>query len=242
MRRSILGLLIVILAACQPNASTPTAIPFTPAPRIVHHPPPVIPEMNLEAFEKASVVENNPDLFYTSGSIPDSPLAALGCQEIARPSDPLGALTPAYPVAICRTRERGLYSSGCMMPVNMRYVIFHEKQFEVIESLDEFQAFFAPIESASEALSYALATTGLSAVYGMQLPPGYSALTDTLEDTHVTDVETGYQINLYKSWHCGCGPEAMDMTTVLVTRAGAVTTLSQARVYEDASGNILCVD
>lgn len=247
MRRSILGLLIVILAACQPNAATPTATPVTPAPvtptlRIINHPAPVIPEMNLEVFEQASVFENNPDVFYSSGATADSPLAAFDCREIARPTDPLGALTPAYPLATCQTRERGLYSSGCMMPMNTRYVIFRENQFEVIESLSEFQALFAPIESAPEALSYALATTGLSAVYGLRLPPGYHALMDTLEDTHVSEVDNGYQINLYKSWHCGCGPEATDMTTVLVTRTGEVTTLDQVRVYEDASGNIVCVD
>lgn len=250
MRRSMMSLLLLIsssllFAACQPNAATPTPTPVTPATpalRIINHPAPVIPAMNLEIFEQASVFENQPDLFYTNGFTGDSPFAQLDCREIARPSDPLGALTPAYPLATCLNRERGLYSSGCMMPLYTGYVTYRGDQFEVLASLDDFKALFAPIDSGAEALSYALAATGLNAVYGIRLPPGHRALIDTLEDTHVTEVADGYQINLYKSGHCGCGPEATSMTNVLVTTAGEVKTLDQARVFEDASGNVVCVD
>jgi hypothetical protein len=243
----MLGLLIsslLLLAACQPNSATPTPTPppITPAPRVIHHPPPDIPAMNLAPFEQVSVFKDRTDVFYTNGSTAPSPLAKFECREIARPAAALGALTPGYPLATCLTQERGLYSSGCMLPLDTRYVTYRGDQFEIIASLDDFQALFAPIDSASEALSYALATTGSNAIYGIRVPPGHRALTDRLEDTHVIEVKDGYQINLYETAHCGCGPDALRLINVLVTTEGAVTTVSETRVTEDASGNIVCVD
>jgi hypothetical protein len=245
MRRSLLGLLIVILAACQP-AATPTATPIitptVPTPRLIHHPRPDFPPLDLASFEEVSVFKDQADVFYTNGSTDPSPLARFECREIARPGAALGALTPGYPLATCLTQERGLYSSGCMMPLYTRYVTYRGNQFELLASLDDFKALFAPIDSAPEALSYALAATGLDAVYDIRVPPGHRALVETLEDTHVVEVKDGYQINLYESGHCGCGPNALRVTNVLVTTAGDVTTLNETRVTEDASGNVVCVD
>jgi hypothetical protein len=241
MPRLLLSVLIVILAACQP-AATPTVAPTVTTPRLLHHLQPNFPPLDLASFEEVSVFKDQADVFYTNGSTDPSPLARFECREIARPGAALGALTPGYPLATCLTQERGLYSSGCMMPLYTRYVTYRGDQFELLASLDDFKALFAPIESAPEALSYALATTGLNTLYNIRVPPGHRALVDTLEDTHVVEVKDGYQINLYESGHCGCGPEALRMTAVLVTTTGDVSMLNETRVTEDASGNILCVD
>ena len=49
----------------------------------------------------------------------------------------------------------------------VRYAIMQDGQLKVLKSIADLQQAYAPIESEDEALSYALAATGLGVRYGL---------------------------------------------------------------------------
>jgi hypothetical protein len=88
----------------------------------------------------------------------------------------------------------------------------------MIRTQEELRDLFAPIESAEEALSYAMMATGYEAKYApedyrLAVPdncdPGpqfYHYYTDVLEDTHVTEVINGYHVYLFTVSDMVAGP------------------------------------
>lgn len=249
----ILIVIGLLTAACQPavqptNAPTaaPTAVP-TPVVGVVNHPAPTMPAIDVEPFRQASTVPDDDTTFYRAGPQvdPNQPLARLGCLSISKPPADLGALSPAYPLALCRARAdagEGLYRSGCLLPTVARYVIHRNGQFELIETSAELAAVYAPIESEAEALSYALAATGYEARYGLSADAGYRRLTSPLEDTHVTAVDGGYEVTVYQYRLCGCGPHTYTAVRLKVTVGGEVQVLDRTPAFEDPADDGLCID
>lgn len=186
----------------------------------------------------------------------DSPLFALGCDRIQMPSDLLGALEPALPVAVClleplnhpdqpelmEAEGEYIYRTGGLMPVFVRYIIFQDGQFQLIKSEEQFRDVFAPVETEDEALSYALALRNLSAYYDLEFNPINEYFVDRLEDTHVESSPEGYSINLYHYQFFGCGPHFTRAIVLRVTEQGIVEEISSEEVYKDPSEDGLCVD
>jgi len=227
-------------------------------PTIVNHSRPEL-AVNLQPFEDAGCV---PDDSGNWSCPEDGPIAGLGCSRLQAPSGLLGALDPAYPIMICRLDPYGggssegpaalmdrmeeegyLYRRGCMMPSYIRYVIWRDGAFQLVRSPAEFQNVFAPVSSADEALSYALALTGRSPYFGIQLRPGYRYLVNGLEDTHVAQAGQGdYLVHLFSYQVCGCGPHTTSAVDLLVSQDGQVTTQEVIPLYEDPEEDDLCVD
>lgn len=246
------------------SPATPTPILLTPTaafPRFINHTPPEL-AVDFEAFErecgplgKHGVVTCKPET---------GPLAALECDEISGPpSDLLGALDPAYPIAYCTTRDgektdgvewvwlgdyayspQGdyFYVAGCMLHGYERYVVFRDTQFVLIETEDEFRGLFAPIETADEALSYVLAVTGLNAYYGLELDSEYEYFVDVIEDTHVDPVADGYVVHLFQEEICGCGPHPTSAVDFHVTPEGFVRQIRLEAIYKDPAQDNMCID
>jgi hypothetical protein len=115
---------------------------------------------------------------------------------------------------------------------------------QIITSQEELRDWFSPIESADEALSYALLATGYTAKYapedyrlavGEICDPGpehYRYYTDVLEDTHVVKVINGYHVNLFYSENVGCGPFPVSSVTVEVAFDGAISEFPMIRLFE----------
>ena len=190
----------------------------------------------------------------------DSPLAALDCDEIREPSDFLGGLEPSYPITLCLvepyrdTENPGLanaamiaegkyfYNAGALFPAYVRYVIFRDDQFQLIKAEGEFRAIFAPIESANEALGYALAVKNLRAYHGLEHNPKYVYFTNTLEDTHVESEADGYQVYLFHHETFGCGPHMTSSVELHVSFEGVIEEVSNKPVFKDPAEDGLCVD
>ena len=240
--------LVILLSGCS-------VLQFLP-PRIVNHSPPAL-SISMAAFEQAGCVAAN----YGRWTCPDpSPLAAFGCTEIEQPSSLYGALEPAYPVAVCLAApspsedesfsgrleaikaEGYLYRRGCLLPVFARLIVWRDGEFQLLKTKEEVQAVFAPITSADEALSYALAVTGFSAYYGQQFTPGYRYLSRRVEDTFVRETGTGFEAHLFKYQLCGCGPHETFSIDVQVSRNGLVTPGDYVPIYADPTEDGLCVD
>jgi hypothetical protein len=238
--------IILVLAAASCQSINPAR------PQVTNHPAPQIPPLSMATFEDAGCT---PDEFGRWECPDESAITTLGCDSLDEPDELLGALNPTYPVARClyfpiqnqqdnpnALDEPRVFNEGCLLPIYVRYVISRDGQFALINTSDELKEVYAPIESADEALSYALAATGLEAKYGLQREPGYRYFQDTLEDTFVAEQNGGFEVLLYHYQVCGCGPHTTSVVRLQVTREGAIQEISNNPVYEDPAEDGLCVD
>lgn len=215
-------------------------------PKAQNHPQPTLHVVTDAPWEAGCTQDPS-----TSACAVDSPLGALGCDRVQPPGDLLGGLEPALPISLCLTRpEPGtaldrnayLYREGCMVPEYVRYAVWRDGQFGLLESQADMAALYAPVVSQDEALSYALAVTGFGVRYGLQPVKGFRYFVDELQDTHVIEVDEGYRVLLYDYHFCGCGPHTTDAVWVQVSRDGAVKEVDRQAVFEDPAEDGLCVD
>ena len=219
-----------------------------PIPEIVNHPQPDL-EVDMTRFLRSgcSIGENDELNCEWEG-----PIADLGCTKVSKPSDLLGGLKPAFPLAVCRqtimrsqpqpTPRDYFYRSGGLLPVYIRYIVYKDGKFQIIRNPDEFKRIFAPIQSEEEALSYALAVKNLRAFYGQRVNPNYQYFVDKIEDTRVVKKRDGYAINLYDKRIFGCGPRPTSVVNILVTPEGNIREVSRKEVFKDPQEDNLCVD
>jgi hypothetical protein len=128
------------------------------------------------------------------------------------------------------------------MPQLARYVIERDGQFELLETQQNLKQAYAPIISETEALSYAIASTGLSAYFGFEAPRGFRYFVDKLEDSHVVATSQGYLVYLYDYQLCGCGPHTTSYVELEVLASGEIKETGRIPVFEDPEQDGLCVD
>ncbi len=207
-------------------------------PEFINHPAPNL-TVSIDAF---------------NGEIPSN----LGCDEIQAPSDLLGGLEPAYPIAICAVSNDSsghseelqaeinggqyFYYTGGLFGNYVRYIIHQNGEFILLKTKEDFRKVFAPIESPEEALSYALAVRNLSAYYGLEYFEGYKYEVGTLEDTYVLQQADSYLVHLFYEQVFGCGPHWTSQIDVHVSVAGIVEELSSEAIFRDPNLDDLCVD
>ena len=237
-------LLVLALTGCQQ------------APRFVNHERPAW-TVDFATFETVGCPA---DQYGQRICQPDSAMASLGCDRIREPTSLLGALEPSYPLAVCLidpwraaegpTEEQRrimdeqtyLYATGCLAPTFVRYVIQRDGQYQLLTTEEQFRNEFAPVESAHEALSYALATTGRSARYGQEYDRKLAYSVEVLEDTHVVTSGDGYITHLFRYQLCGCGPHPTVAERYRVTPDGHVERLSAVAVFRDPEEDDMCID
>ncbi len=223
-------------------------------PEFINHPPPDL-SVDFSPFLDVGCPPNDYGALICEK---DSPLVALGCDRIAGPYDLLGGLTPAYPIASCffetyahwdddetlfRYEDEGhVYTYGGLNPTYIRYLIVVDDEMRLIRTQADLQATFAPIESANEALSYALAWDDVSPYYGLEYDRELRYLVDVIEDTHVEEMNEGYLVHLYYYAFYGCGPHTTSSMDMLVTYQGDVEVVQVEGVFEDPEEDHLCVD
>jgi hypothetical protein len=208
-------------------------------PEFINHPAPNL-TVSFDAF---------------SGEIP---MDVFGCDEIQAPSDLLGGLEPAYPIAICAVSNDSsghseelqaeinggqyFYYTGGFFGNYVRYVIQRDGEFILLKTEDDFREAYSPIESPEEALSYALAVRNLSAYYGLEYFEGYEYEVDTLEDTYVLQQADSYLVHLFYEQVFGCGPHWTSTVDVHVSVGGNVEEAGGEAIFRDPNLDDLCVD
>jgi hypothetical protein len=219
--------LLISLSACQSK------------PEFINHAPPNL-AVSMDVFSD------------------DALLADLGCDEIQAPSGLIGGLEPSYPIAICAIQyipgegteelaaviESGqfFYYTGGLLGTYIRYIIYQNGEFVLLETEEDLRKLFAPIESADEALSYVLAAKHLSAYYGLKYDPAYEYEVDTIEDTYVTPDKNGYLVHLFHDQAFGCGPHWISEVDVHVSVDGNIEERSSRHSFRDPHLDELCVD
>lgn len=213
------------------------------SPRVTHYPAPQF-NMNTATFDQAGCYEG------ASGKLecpPDSPIGKLGCSTLAAPGSYLGGLEPAYPLNICwkdqaEDESQYIYRDGCLRPQYLNYIIRDQENYRLITNKTELAATYAPILTKDEALSYAMAATGLAAYFDLQPVGSLRYFTKNLEDTHVDVTPEGYLVHLYSYQLCGCGPHTTSEVVVLVHQDGRLDELERIPVFEDPEQDGLCID
>ena len=178
-------------------------------------------------------------------------IGKLGCEVLYR-VDELGGVSPRLPIAQCDSSwqpvGQGAYvrSGGGMIQVYTRYVFVRDGKFQLARNAEELKQLFAPIESADEALSYALAATGLHTFHGFQPPTNYRYETRTLRETFVEKRGGDFVVhNLLATpgfFGCRPGPRMVSMTAFSVSAAGEIRKISDEPAYSDPSQDNACYD
>lgn len=246
MIRRILFLLalLIVIAACARG------------PTLVRAPQPTL-TVDASPFEKAGCPM---DATGWPRCLPEGPLGSLGCDVMRPAPDLLGGLEPAYPIALCEiyplwhpedplrsipaleSSKAYIRRTGGLAPVYVRYAIFREGTFAVLEDLENLRSTYAPISSATEALSYALAATGFAAQFGLKREPGYIYALETIQDTYAKPIEGGYVVLLYDYHAFGCGPHWTDAVEVFVSTQGDVMERRREHAFRNPAEDALCRD
>jgi hypothetical protein len=240
---AVTGVVALFCAGCT---ARPT---FTPHPR---------PDLSSDfsAFADAGCPPDENGLMLCNS---ESPLAAFDCDRIEQPDGLFGGLAPSYPIAYClfdsyrhsggdyervlRIEAEGfLYQSGGISQTYVRFVVFRDGEFQLLATREDFAAAFAPVDSADEALAYALAHGPYSARYGLAFDRGLRYLAPAVEDTYVAEAEGGYLVHLYHYQFFGCGPHTTSAIDVRVSADGTVEEVKTEAVFQDPKQDSLCVD
>lgn len=214
------------MASCQ---SLPDATP-TPKVVVVDYPP-FNWSVNVERLTETGC----------SGVLGENctELIRLGCDEIRPPHFYTGGLEPPFPVGECIHQGDNPPNKAYFRQPNgldsryRSFVVFLEDETRLMIKQSEFREVFAPVESAEEALSYAMAMTSLSAEYSFDPNGKVKYLVDKIEETHVEETPQGYVVFLFDSDHrMGCDTHEFFAVNVLVTPAGEVIEQSRRVIYE----------
>ena len=229
----------------------PADIPAEPiqgTPEFSDHPRPPQLEDNFDLFSQAGCT------YSASGSLecaPDSPLLSLDCSRLSPPQGIGAHLDPQTPlIARCSYEpdeenwddDVYLHRVGCIILENVGYIFLVEGEYVLVNEPGGMQSLFAPITSPEEALDYARMLTGLHTQYDFPQPsPNLVYYASRVEDSHVTEVEAGYQVRLYNAQGCGCDTFLTSAVDVLIHRDGSMEWVSAEPVYLEVEAG-LCVD
>ena len=162
--------------------------------------------------------------------------------------DLLGGLTPKYAIASYSIGiyddfpEDCVYISGLSYYFCNRYLIDKDGKLEHIETFEEFQETFAPVESPEEALGFALASGDYFAKYGHKRSRDIIYYVDEIEDTNVKSTENGYLVHLFASDIHNCLYVITDAVDLEVSYDGDVGKPLRYPVYRDTASDHTCFD
>jgi len=174
----------------------------------------------------------------------DPPITA-----IREPADVLGGLDPALPLAVGSTvlyqdevEIPSVYVHRCMRNLFIRYLVFRNGRIELVDSVDKLSDIYAPIDSAEEALSYAVAATGYTALFDLGNRKKLEFYNPLIEPTSVTNTGGGYKLTLFNTYLCGCGPHIIYSVDVTVSPDGTLEVADLQPAYSDPEYDGLCID
>lgn len=226
---------ILILAGCN-------ILPGSISKKVIQHAAPDI-KMDHSYFENLGCF-NNPDCLPENLRNLDYPI-----DYISKPADMLAGLDPSLPLAVANTNGfsaedelPSVYVKSCMIQQYIRYLVLVNDEIRLIDSQEKLAALYAPIESENEALSYAIAATGLSAVYDLPEKTNMKWYTDKVEETYVTESGGGYLVHLFDTFLCGCGPHVVRSVDLIVSTDGSITFSDAVDAYSDPEMDGLCID
>ncbi len=230
--------LVTATATIRPTSTLPPTV--SAPPQVISHPKPAL-SADLQVLRNAGCVIDY-GRYGGAWVCPDNTaIQALGCDTLA-PDNLLAGFTPLYPIMRCNSFKSEPPDSQhfrCVENSYRSYLLFKDGQYHLIANQSELQTLFAPVESANEALSFALVATDLAAKYGLE-GIGGQYYAETIEGTYVVETPEGYVVHLFTNPEplCGCGPHITSAVDVLVTGDGRVEVINTQPAY----GYGACID
>lgn len=209
---------------------------------IIEHPAPdlVMDQSYFTAQGCFSEITCTPEGFQQ----PDPPITM-----ISKPSDLLGGLTPQLPMAVgssMLSRDQGeipaVYVKQCMLGQYVRYLVKVNDETVLLDSIKGMAALFAPIDTEEEALSYAIAATGYSALYNLETVEKPVIYKQPLEESYVQAVDGGFLVHLFDTYLCGCGPHITRSIDFTVFQDGSIQSGELVDAFSDPQYDGLCID
>lgn len=168
---------------------------------------------------------------------------------INQPSNYLGGLDPAIPIAIASKFHYSpdepipaIYVKKCLGSQYVRYIVYTGEEFKLIDSIEALAKTYSPIDSENEAFSYAVAATGLTPVYDIHSTPKLKLYAEPVEETYVSVVDDGFLVHLFDTFLCGCGPHIISSVDITVKPDGTIERSAPLQAYRDPKTDDLCVD
>ncbi len=163
--------------------------------------------------------------------------------------DILGGFTPKFPLALLQNisfygdpEVPAVYTEGCMATFGVRYLAVEQDQIVLVDSVEDLQRLAAPIESEDEALSYAVAATGLTPLYDLESHPEYIRYAKPLAESHVVFDGEKYLVTLFDTFLCGCGPHIVESVEVAIQPDGSLQLGEKVNAFSDPETEGLCID
>ena len=135
-----------------------------------------------------------------------------------------------------------LFYYGCLFSESVCVIIKECSKYHILNNQEDLKTYFAPINSAEEALSYAYISTGLLPKYEFELKTRYRTFVDTISTTYSIEKKNGYEVNLFDYQLCGCGPHTHLMIKYFVAENGNINKIETVKLYEDPKDDDLCID
>jgi hypothetical protein len=227
-----------ITAICLISCSLSQINPFK---RVIDHPQPEIVVdnsffQNLGCFESTDclpeAIKNNP----------------YAIESIYPVTDLYGGLNPAYPVAIANSvRFAGeeevpaVFKDKCMGTFYNRYLVMID-EMRLIESVEQLKELYAPIENEDEALSFAIAVTGYSALYDLNGKLTYKFYQNPLEESYSRLDGNQFTVHLFNDFLCGCSPHIVQSIDVTVSQEGEFSLAEPVDAFSDRLNDGMCID
>ena len=237
MKRTLLSVSLVLLTLVSCSLYQ-----FNPFKRVINYPMPEV-KMDNTLFSEMGCF-NSVDCLPDELKNIDAPITA-----IYTPSDLLGGLNPQLPLAVASTitfyddpEVTSVYRESCMATNNIRYLVVVDDEMRLIDSAEKMKELYAPIESEDEALAYAMAVTGLSALYSLDTQPRLKHLTKPLEESHSTFDGEVFHVHLFDTNICGCGPHITESVEVTVHQDGTLEKADPVEAFRDPELDGLCID
>ncbi len=237
MKRSLLAVSLFLLTFLSCKLSQ-----FNPFKRVIDYPEPEM-TVNNTYFSDLGCYSSLDCLPQELKSL-DPPITS-----IYQPPNLLGGLTPDLPLAVATSVQFGdivevpaVYTERCMGQFAVRYLVYVEDEIRLVDSVEGMAELFAPIDNEDEALSYAMAVTGLSAFYDLDNQWTYKRLVNSLEETYSKYDGEKYTVHLFNTFLCGCGPHITTSVDVTVNLDGTISLGDPVEAFSDPATDDLCID
>ncbi len=228
------GITAVFLISCSLSQ-------INPFNRVIDHPRPEI-EVDNTFFQNLGCYESTDCLPET---IKNNTYSIEGIYPV---TDLYGGLNPKYPIAIANSvRFAGeeeipaVFTDKCMGSFYNRYLVM-EDELQLIDSMEQLQELYAPIENEDEALSFAIAATGYSALYDLDGKPTYKFYQHPIEESYSRFDGNQFTVHLFNDFLCGCGPHIVQSIDVTVSQEGEVRFAEPVDAFSDRLKDGMCID
>jgi hypothetical protein len=156
-----------------------------------------------------------------------------------------GALNPQLPVAIIYRHLMETYNCihtyGAFEPFCMNLIFETDSAFVLIESKEQYQALFSPIESEEEALAYVAIYTDTELRYQHEIE-GFRMLTSEINVSYAQRTSNGFNVVTFDRTRYGCGPHTHYQVNSFVDFDGNVSNLNYLEIYQNPMEDNLCID